>query len=70
MRACCDLMVRLSTIYLPVVGRREVFRVPQIGVIYRVLDCCRQPYSVVLLECRQQNGSVLIELRVYKRARC
>ena len=55
MRGCCGLMVRPSIIYLPVVGRPEVFRDPQTGVICRVPDCCQPPCWAVLLECRQLN---------------
>ena len=69
MREYCDLMVRPSTIYLQVVGRREVFLAPQIGVICRVPDCCRQPYWAVLLEYRRQSWSLLTERRVFKRVR-
>ena len=65
----CDLMVRPSTIYLLVVGRREVFLAPQIGVICRVPDCCRQRCWAVLLERQRQSWSLLTELRVYKRVR-
>ena len=69
MRGYCDLMVRPSTIYLPVVGRREVFLAPQIGVICRVPDCCRPPCWAVLLERQRQSWSLLTERRVYKRVR-
>ena len=69
MREYCDLMVRPSTICLLVVGRREVFLAPQIGVICRVPDYCRPPCWAVLLECQRQSWSLLTELRVYKRVR-
>ena len=69
MREYCDLVVRPSTIYLPVVGRREVFLAPQIGVICRVPDYCRPPCWAVLLERQRQSWSLLTERRVYKRVR-
>ena len=69
MREYCDLMVRPSTIYLPVVGRRAVFRDLQTGVICRVPDCCRPPCWAVLLERQRQSWSLLTERRIYKRVK-